>query len=223
MSATASTAQPLPAVPAERSAPLDFARLASHEQIRATVAALEQNGIHAIVAEDRADAVRTVLSLIPPDSEVLDATSQTLVALGLTEALADPARFQNLRPALGRLAQEKKPREQRKLGAAPDVIVGSVHAVTEQGQVVVASATGSQLGPYAYNAGRVIWVVGTQKIVPDLATAFQRVEEHSFPLENARAQKVYGMGSFLGKHLVVSREFQAGRITLVFVPENLGF
>ncbi len=200
-----------------------FAHPATDAQLSRAVKALEANGIHAVVAKDAGDAKRLVLELLPEGASVLDATSQTLSATGIAEAINSSSHHKSVRNALVALAKEGHKDEQRRTGAAPDIIVGSVHAVTEHGEVVVASATGSQLAPYAYGAGRVVWVVGTQKIVPDLEAAFRRIREYSFPLENERAQKVYGMGSSLSKMLVVSREFQAGRITLVFVPEKLGF
>jgi hypothetical protein len=209
--------------PTEPSSEARFGRLATEEQIRTTVAALEQNGIHTTVVRDRAEAVRAVLELIPSGAEVFDSSSQTLVALGLDKALADTSRFHNIRPELVRLYQEKKADAQRKLGASPDVIVGSVHALTEKGQAVIASASGSQLAPYASGAGKVIWVAGTQKIVPDLDAAFQRVQEYTFPRENERAQKIYGVPSFVAKLLVINREFTPGRIHLVLIRENLGF
>ena len=209
--------------PSEPAASHRFGELATEAQIQATVAALEQNGISTTVAATRADAVAAVLDRIPPGSEVLDATSQTLAALGLDVALADPARFHDIRAELMRLRKENQPDAMRKLGASPDVIVGSVHAITEKGQVVIASATGSQLGPYASGAGKVIWVVGAQKIVPDLDTAFQRIQEYSLPLESERAMKAYGFASFVAKVLVVNREFTPGRVHVVLLRENLGF
>ncbi len=113
-------------------------------------------------------------------------------------------------------------REIRKLGAAPDVFVNSVHAVTEDGRLVVASFGGSQLGPIVSGAGRVILVVGAQKIVPDLATAFQRIEEYSYPLEDERLQGLMGLHSQINKLIVVNADFP-GRITVVLVREPLGF
>jgi acyl-CoA hydrolase len=111
----------------------------------------------------------------------------------------------------------------RRLAASPDYAVGSVHAVTEHGEVVVASASGSQLAPYASGAGAVIWVVGSQKIVPDLDAAFKRVNEYSFPREDQRAREAYGIGSGVNKLLVVNREFVPGRITVILVRQELGF
>jgi hypothetical protein len=122
-----------------------------------------------------------------------------------------------------RLAKEGKSKESRRLGAAPDYIVGSVHAVTEDGQAVISSATGSQLAGYASGAEHVIWVVGAQKIVPTLEEAFKRIQEYTFPLEDARARKAYGMGSGINKILIVAREFKPKRISMVIVKEVLGF
>jgi len=222
MSAPASVPKPSNA-PSNVPAPNpEFAQLATEEQIRRTAAALEANGMHAIVVADRAAAVQAVLQRIPKGATVLDATSKTLATLGLPEALV-AAGFPSLKAELGRLRKEQKLSEMRQHGAAPDVVVGSVHALTETGQAVIASATGSQLAPYTYGAGKVLWVVGTQKIVPDLETAFRRVHEYTFPLENARALQAYGAGSNVAKLLVVNREFQPGRITVILLRENLGF
>jgi hypothetical protein len=112
----------------------------------------------------------------------------------------------------------------RQTGAAPDWAIGSVHAVTEEGQIVVASATGSQMPAYLYGAGHVVWVVGIQKIVPDLNAAIQRVYDHVLPLESDRARKAYGVpGSAVNKLLVINKEVQPSRATLIFVNEVLGF
>lgn len=200
-----------------------FSRLADDDQVARAVAALRANGMETHVVDDVDAARALVLSLIPDGVTVLDASSQTLARAGIAEEIARSDRFTSVRPQLAALAQEGRADEQRRLGATPDVVVGSVHAVTEQGEAVIASATGSQLAPYAFGAGRVVWVAGTQKIVPDLDAAFARVGEYSFPLENERAQKVYGRGSYLAKLLVVRREFQPGRVTIVLVRENLGF
>jgi L-lactate utilization protein LutC len=222
MSATTEASNPTAALPAEPAPNPVYARLATEEQIQRTVAALEQNGIKTIIVESRPAAVKAILDLIPAGSSVLDAPSQTLLALGVPEALA-AAGFPSLRSELMRLRQENKLSEMRQHGASPDVVVGSVHALTENGQAVIASASGSQLGPYVSGAGKVIWVVGTQKIVPDLDTAFRRIQEYTYPLENERAKKAYGRGSFVSKLLVVNREFQPGRVTVVLLRENLGF
>ena len=111
----------------------------------------------------------------------------------------------------------------RRMTAAPDVMLGSVHAVTESGSLIAASNGGSQLGPYATGAGRVILVVGTQKIVADLEEGLRRIDEYAFPLEDARAQAAYGIHSGVNKVLIINREVTPCRITVVLVDEVLGF
>lgn len=112
----------------------------------------------------------------------------------------------------------------QRLGATPEWVLGSVHAVTETGEALIASNTGSQLPAYAFGVGKVIWVVGTQKIVKDREEGLGRIYEHSLPLESERAKKAYGVpGSAVNKILIVNREVQPGRITMILVNERLGF
>ena len=113
--------------------------------------------------------------------------------------------------------------EIRRLTASPDVMLGSVHAVTESGALIAASMSGSQLGPYAGGAGRVILVVGTQKIVADLEEGLRRIQDYVYPLEDARAQAAYGVHSGVNKVLIVNREAAPGRVTVVLVDEAIGF
>ncbi|HZY91933.1 MAG TPA: lactate utilization protein [Thermoplasmata archaeon] len=200
-----------------------FSLPASSDRVERAAGALRTNGIEVRLVRDREEARAAVLGLIPEGSEVLTVTSQTLTQLGLDTEIQRSTRFHPVRGELTQLMKEGKTSEARRLGAAPDVVIGSVHAITERGEVVIASATGSQLGPYAYGARRVIWVAGTQKIVRDLTEAVERLEQHTFPLEDARAKKVYGAGSAIAKVLLVNREFQPGRISIILVPENLGF
>ena len=102
-------------------------------------------------------------------------------------------------------------------------MVGSVHAVTEDGKIVIASNSGSQLAPYAFSAAKVIWIVGTQKIVKNLDEAMKRIEEYTLKLEDERLMNVYGMHSSIRKVLTINSEIMPGRITLIFVKEVLGF
>jgi len=113
--------------------------------------------------------------------------------------------------------------EIRRLTAAPNVMLGSIHAVTETGSLMAASMGGSQLGPYVSGAGKVILVVGTQKIVSDLEEGLRRINEYSFPLEDARAQAAYGIHSAVNKVLTINREIVPERVTVVLVDEPLGF
>ena len=197
--------------------------LASEESISRTVAALKANGITAVVVENGEEAKKKVFEILPKGAEVMTMTSATLDALGISTEIMESGRFNSVRKKLNAMNWKTQLAEMRKLGAAPDWAVGSVHAVTEDGKVAVASATGSQLPAYAYSSGNVIWVVGTNKIVKNLDEAFERVYKHTLPLEDARARKVYGFGSGVNKLLIVNKEFAPGRITLIFVKEKLGF
>ncbi len=192
-------------------------------RVKRTMAALEANGITVLRASDAAAAKRIVLDLIPDASPVHQGASQTLDVLGITYEIEKSGRYAALRPRIWSMDRETEAHEIRRLGAAPDVMLGSVHAVTETGSLLAASMSGSQLGPYVSGAGRVILVVGTQKIVPDLEEGLLRISEYAYRLEDARAQAAYGVRSAVNKVLVINREITPGRITVVLVDEVLGF
>jgi len=200
-----------------------FALLASDVQIKRTVQALEANNIHVIVTEDGADAKKTLFELIPANAEVFTSSSETLNALGVAEEIDKSGRYNSVREKMSMMDRKTQNREMEKLGATPEYMVGSVQAVTEIGEVIIASKTGSQMSGYVAAAAHVIWVVGTQKIVPTLDDGMERVEDYVLPLENARALKAFGVASSINKLLIVSKEFKPGRTTMILVKEKLGF
>ena len=207
----------------ERASGRRFATLADERRVRRATAALEANGITVLRAGDAAEAKRIVLDLIPEGSEVHHGASETLEATGIADAIENSGRYEAIRPRIWSMDRKTQAAEIRRLTASPDVMLGSVHAVTETGSLVAASNGGSQLGPYVSGAGKVILVVGTQKIVSDLDEGLRRIEEYSFPLEDARAQAAYGIHSGINKVLIINRELSPGRITVVLVDEALGF
>jgi len=200
-----------------------FGTVADEPSVKRTVAALEANGITVLRAPDSATARRIVLDLIPDASQVHHGASQTLDVVGITDEIDKSGRYDPLRPRIWGMDRKTEGDEIRRLGAAPDVMLGSVHAVTETGSLLAASMSGSQLGPYVSGAGRVILVVGTQKIVRDLEEGLLRINEYAYPLEDARAQTAYGIRSAVNKVVVINREITPGRITVVLVDEVLGF
>jgi len=200
-----------------------FAQLASDTQIERTVMALQDNNIHTIVAENGADAKKKLFELIPDNAEVFISSSTTLNVLGVTEEIDKSGRYDSVRAKLSMMDQKTQNRKMQKMGATPEYMLGSVHAVTETGHVIIASKTGSQLAGYVAGAAHVIWVVGTQKIVPNIEVGMQRIEEYTLPLEDARAFKAFGMHSEINKLLIVNKEFMPGRTTMILVKENLGF
>jgi hypothetical protein len=199
-----------------------FASPATDDVVDATAAALRARGFEVRIAQDRAQAKDLVLDLIPTGSEVNQAASRTVDELGIGDALVEREEYVALKPTLWAMDRATQGKQIRQIGSAPDVIVGSAHAITADGQIVSASATGSQLAGYAGGAGKVVYVVGTQKLVPDLDTAFERIEDYVFPLEDARAQAAYGMHSALNKLLIV-RGDAPGRTSVVLVKDAIGF
>jgi L-lactate utilization protein LutC len=200
-----------------------FGIVADDSRVRRATTALEANGISVLRAADAAEAREVVLRLIPDGSQVHHGASLSLEVAGITDEIDKSGRYESLRPRIFSMDRQTRADEIRRMSSAPDVMLGSVHAVTETGSLLAASMGGSQLGPYVSGAGRVILVVGTQKIVPDLDEGLRRIEEYAFPLEDARAQAAYGIHSAVNKLLIINREIVPGRITVVFVDEVLGF
>jgi hypothetical protein len=212
-----------PEAPIERSVSRRFATLADEDRVRRTAAALEANGMTVLRAADAAEAKRIVLDLVPLGSQVDHGASQTLDVTGISAELEESGRYDPIRPRIWSMDRATQADEIRRLISSPDVMLGSVHAITEAGSLLTASMGGGQLGPYASGAGRVILVVGTQKIVSDLDEGLRRIQEYAFPLEDARAQAAYGVHSGVNKVLIINREINPGRITVVLVDEVLGF
>ena len=196
--------------------------LATEDAIAAVVAALGHNHIATIVVDTPEEARERVLELVPEGSEVHWAKSKTLEDLGLPETFLDAAQFDPVRPKYITLDRRTQNREIRKLSSAPDIMLGSVQAVTLDGALVTASYSGSQIGPYAAGAGKVILVVGSQKIVPDLEAAIRRVRETVQPYENERLQAQMGRPTHLAKLLVTFMEPLPGRTTVILVREPTG-
>jgi L-lactate utilization protein LutC len=200
-----------------------FATVSDDARVERAAAALEANGISVIRAANAGEAKRIVLELVPAGAQVHNGASQSLEETGIADEIHNSGRYEPIHPRIWSMDRETQADEIRRLTSSPDVMLGSVHAVTETGSLVAASASGSQLGPYASGAGKVILVVGAQKIVSDLDEAFRRIDEYVFPLEDARAEAAYGVHSGVNKVLVINREYIPGRITVVFVDEALGF
>jgi len=205
----------------------DWKRPASPEALQRALKALNANGIQTVLAADAAEAREKVLAMLPAGAEVFTQTSVTLETIGLAQEVNESGRFDSVRKKLTSMNPQTQAREMRKLGAAPDFSIGSAHAVTETGTVLVASNTGSQLPAYAYGAGTQIWVVGAQKIVRDVDEGLQRIRDYVVGVETERARKAYGLPadwrSFPSKILLFNREIAPGRVKLVLVNEALGF
>lgn len=205
---------------------MDYTQLASHETIEKVIAKLAERGISAEVVGSANDAKTKITALIPAEAEVMTMTSVTLSQTGIEEELNTSEKYDSVKQKLNKMNRETDSREMQKLGAAPEWTVGSVHAITEEGNVLIASNTGSQLPAYAYGAEHVIWVVSTKKIVKDVEEGMKRIQEFIVPQETERARKAYNMPDFntnVSKLLIVNKEVKPGRIHIIFVNESLGF
>ena len=184
--------------------------------------AMRRQGIDARVVDTAAEARAAVLELVPEGAEVHSGKSKTIEDLGLFTELMESGRYDAIRPKLFAMDRATQGREMRKLGAAPDYELGSVAAVTEDGALVAASATGNQLAAYAGGAGKLILVVGAQKIVKDLDAALARIREDVLPWENARVRERMGVDTKLAKVLVIYGEWIKDRTTVILVREPIG-
>lgn len=198
--------------------------IATDSSIEKTVASLKEHGINALVVSTKEDAKAKVAELIPQKSEVMTMTSRTLEETGIDALINTSGQYDGVKPRLYALDRATQGKQMQQMGAASDYAIGSVHAVTEEGTVVIASNTGSQLAGYAYGSSNVIFVVGAQKVVPTLDDAMKRIYEYVLPLESERAHKAYGVAaSNVSKILIISKEVNPSRITLILVKESLGF
>jgi hypothetical protein len=203
-----------------------FDQLANETLLKETVKNLKVNGIESFVFENIEDAKLKIWELIPEGSEVMTMSSETLRLSGISDEINNSGKFDSVKNKLNKLSRETDMRKMQELGAAPDYTIGSVHAVTVEGHVFIASNTGSQLPAYVYASSHVIWVVGTQKIVKDDVEAQKRIYKYILPKESLRLAAQYGnpeIKSNVSKLLIVNKEFNPDRTKIIFVKEKLGF
>jgi hypothetical protein len=200
-----------------------FADPAQAQSLERTAAALTAHGFAVEILDDAAAARERVKDLVPEGATVLTGASETLRLSGIDADLNASGRYASVRARGMTLDRAKDADEIRRLLASPDVAIGSVNALTETGALVIASASGSQLPGYAGGAAHAIWVVGAQKIVPDLSAALRRIEDYVLPLESARVQVAYGGPSAVNRVLILNAEPHPGRGTVLLLREAIGY
>ncbi|MFJ2955688.1 LUD domain-containing protein [Streptomyces sp. NPDC087270] len=218
MTAATSATSPTPEPPAT-----PFTEAAPAQRLERAAAALAAHGFTVEILDDAAAARARVKELIPESAGVFTAASETLRLSGIDDDINAGGRYDAVKPRVLAMDRVTGADDIRRLLAVPDVIVGSVAALTETGSLVIASGSGSQLPAYAGGAARAIWVVGAQKVVPDLDTALRRVEEHCLPLESARTRAAYGWPSAVNRVLVLHAEHLPDRGTVLLLREAIGF
>lgn len=193
------------------------------EIIERTKKALIANGIETEIVESSQQAKNKALELIPEGAEIMNTSSVSVDSISLSKEINESEKYDSIKNKLNKLNREANHLEMQKLGAAPEYMVGSVHAVTQDGKVIIASNTGSQLPGYSYGASHVIWIVGAQKIVKNLDEGLRRIYEYVLKRESERMMKLYGRPSNISKLLIVNKEVKKDRITMIIVKEELGF
>jgi len=199
-----------------------FTSLPDDQTLAATVVALEEHGFSVGVVDGLDAAREAVLARIPKGASVMTNTSVTLQETGIADAINDGGPYESARNKMFALDFATQKQEMKAIGGQPDYALGSVHAVTRDGTLVIASASGSQLASYAWGAANVIFVVGAQKLVPTVEAAHERIYQHSLILEDARAYAAYGQNSSVGKILEIHQE-PPGRIHVVLIRQSVGF
>jgi LUD domain len=200
-----------------------YAASADEAAIAAAAAGLQARGYQVRRVPDAAAARQAALQLLPEGAEVFTASSATAETIGLTQDIDGSGRYLATRPRMMAMDPGTQMSQMRRLAAAPQWVVGSVHALTRDGDLLIASASGSQLASMAYGAQHVLFIIGAQKIVPDLDTGMRRIHQYSLPLEDARARSAYGMGSAVHKVLTLHGDLEPGRIHVLLVDQPLGF
>ena len=199
-----------------------FTTLPDEHTLAATVTALEEHGFSVEVVDDLDAARQAVLARVPRGSSVMTNTSVTLADTGIADAVNENGHYESARARMAGLDFATQLQEMKAIGGQPDYALGSVHAITGDGSLVIASSSGSQLASYAWVAANVIFVAGAQKLVPTLEAARDRIYSHSLVLEDGRAVAAYGQHSYVGKILEIHAELP-GRVHIVLVRQPAGF
>ncbi len=206
---------------------MNYSSLPSPDSIQRAVKGVEARGVSPVVVDTKQAALDAIAGLIPDGAAVMTGASLSLKEIGFEELLkSDKHHCRNLKAELLGEQDAARQTQLRKQATLADYFLGSVHAIVETGELVIASATGSQLAPYAFSSSHVIWVAGAQKIVPTVDEAFRRIREYVLTHEDVRMKKAFGenRGSFIGKMLIFEREapYLRRNLTLILIRQVVG-
>ncbi len=200
----------------------DFTAPASDAELETLAANLRARNFDVVVVQTGAEAKAEVLKRIPEGTRIHSGKSKTLEDIGLFDTLMGSDQYDFVRRQTLKMDRSTQAREMVKLAATPDLMINSVQAVTEAGQLIFVSASGSQIGAISAGAEKLILVIGSQKIVPNLDAAFQRIQEHVFPYEDARLLEILGIHTAWSRTLILERDFTPGRTTVILVRDPVG-
>lgn len=204
---------------------MDYTKISSDEVVEKVVASLRARNINAVVVNTKEEALEKIKELIPAGGSVMNGSSATLNEIGFVGYLkGEEHGWNNLHEQILNEKDAVKKARLRKESVLADYFLGSVHAITEDGQLVIVSASGSQIPSYAFTSDNVIWVAGTQKIVPTLDSAMARIRDYIVPLEDAHMKSVGYPGTTWAQTLIIENEIMPNRqLTIILVKEKLGF
>jgi len=199
-------------------------KLADKESVEKVMKELRKNGINSFFVNNEEEARNKIKEIVPNNSHVFTMSSVTLEETGIANMINESGNYDSVRNKLNSMDRSKPNKEMKLLGAVPEFALGSLQALTEDGKLMIASNTGSQMAAYVYGSEHVIFVVGTQKLVKNTNEGIKRIYDYVLQLENERVKKAYGIpGSFVSKLLIINREISPNRITVIFVNKKLGF
>lgn len=205
---------------------MNYDTLADEETIKKTIAALAQRGVEALIVADGAEALAKIQEFIPQGASVMNGASRTLEEIGYVDYLKSGVHgWDNLHAKIFAEADRAKQSALRKQATMADFYLGSVHAIAETGEFIIGSNTGSQLSPIVFNSPNLIFVSGTQKIVPTLADALKRLEEYVVPLEDQNIMQKYNIHTMLSKIVIFNHEnpMMGRKVRMILVRQKLGF
>lgn len=205
---------------------MKYNELASKTSLEKVVKALKEKGYEPIVVKNKNEALAKLKKIIPSGVSVMNGSSVTLEQIGFVEYLkSNEHKWNNLHAAIVAEKDPVKQAELRKKSVLSDYYLGSVHALAETGEFIVASNTGSQLPHIVFTSPNLIFVVSTKKIVKDVKEGLKRLNNHVVPLEDEHMMEKYNMGTQVNKILIFRGENQmlGRKITFILIEENLGF
>ncbi len=211
-------------LPETKADPERWNRMPPKDSVMAAIREIESRGIRVIFVETGDEALKQIQTIIPPGSSVMNGSSTTLIEIGYDDLVASgKTSWKDLHAVVFAENDDKKRADLRRKSLSADYFISGANAVAGTGEILACDMTGSRTGAWLFAAGHLVIVAGVNKIVPTLDNAFQRIREFAYPLEDARAQHVYGIHSAIGKCAIIAHEFAEGRITLILVNERLGY
>jgi len=199
-------------------------RIPDDATINRTVEAIRARNINVILTNTPEEGLQAIVDLLPGGAEIMNGSSTTLNEMGFDRVLEENRKgWRDYHAVITAENDTEQRHALRRKGVAADYYLSGVQAIAESGEIVGCDKTGSRMGAWPHAAAHLILVSGVNKIVPTVDDALRRCREYCLPLENQRAQHAYGIGSYIGKHVILDKEDADERVSLVLIKERLGY